>query len=290
MFPRYKSQLNAVSRPHIPRTVLALEEKDHGTNKSMNRISILLTFLIAQAAALSSVSARAATASSACLQPPLASMPAVHHQASTVTVSTPLAAGAPDNHPEHDRASIDAGVIVKRLENTIKCKSSHAVTMMTVETPDYKRSMEMESWWVGKDKATVCDGRVPLQRRGDQRLASLRPRPPRKRRDHQPQQKLPLLPGCDRAPPSRQAFHQPRFEPQRRQQLLCSAAKGICIRVVRRRRRRAASLRRTVRRVQILPVDILLSEGDPLSLNAPRVPFSAAIHSMRKDLSCLVRL
>jgi len=47
--------------------------------------------------------------------------------------------------------SNDIERIIDRAENSIKGKSSHAVATMTVITPDYKRKLKMESWWVGNE-------------------------------------------------------------------------------------------------------------------------------------------
>jgi outer membrane lipoprotein-sorting protein len=45
--------------------------------------------------------------------------------------------------------------IIQKSEDLIKGKSCHGIFIMTVTTPDYTRSMEMESWWVGNDKALI---------------------------------------------------------------------------------------------------------------------------------------
>lgn len=45
--------------------------------------------------------------------------------------------------------------IVKKSEELLKGDSSRGRFMMTVTTPDYTRKMEMESWWVGNDKALI---------------------------------------------------------------------------------------------------------------------------------------
>ncbi|MGD0337523.1 MAG: outer membrane lipoprotein-sorting protein [Bacteroidota bacterium] len=45
--------------------------------------------------------------------------------------------------------------IIRKSENLIKGKSCQGTFIMTVMTPDYSRRMEMESWWVGNDKALI---------------------------------------------------------------------------------------------------------------------------------------
>lgn len=45
--------------------------------------------------------------------------------------------------------------IVRRSEELLKGKSSRGSFRMVIETPDYTRSMEMDTWWVGNDKALI---------------------------------------------------------------------------------------------------------------------------------------
>lgn len=45
--------------------------------------------------------------------------------------------------------------IVQRAENAIKGKTSHGIFTMRVVTPDYERTLKMESWWVGNEKALI---------------------------------------------------------------------------------------------------------------------------------------
>jgi outer membrane lipoprotein-sorting protein len=45
--------------------------------------------------------------------------------------------------------------IIRTSEDRIKGKSCYGIFAMTVTTPDYTRKMEMESWWVGNDKALI---------------------------------------------------------------------------------------------------------------------------------------
>ncbi len=48
-----------------------------------------------------------------------------------------------------------AGEIIRRAEDLIKGKTSEGTFEMTVVTPDYTRTMRMQSWWVGNDKALI---------------------------------------------------------------------------------------------------------------------------------------
>ena len=48
-----------------------------------------------------------------------------------------------------------AAEIVQRSEDLLKGTSSKGKFRMTVVTPEFTRSMEMESWWVGNEKALV---------------------------------------------------------------------------------------------------------------------------------------
>lgn len=45
--------------------------------------------------------------------------------------------------------------IIRKSEDRIKGKTCQGTFVMTVVTPDYTRRMEMESWWVGNDKALI---------------------------------------------------------------------------------------------------------------------------------------
>ncbi len=50
----------------------------------------------------------------------------------------------------------DAEQIVQKAEDAIKGKtSSHSIMEMTITTPDYTRTMKMESWSIGDSKALV---------------------------------------------------------------------------------------------------------------------------------------
>jgi len=52
--------------------------------------------------------------------------------------------------------SQDAKQIIQRAEDAIKGKtSSHSIMEMTITTPDYTRTMKMESWSIGSEKALV---------------------------------------------------------------------------------------------------------------------------------------
>ena len=45
--------------------------------------------------------------------------------------------------------------IIEAAEDLIKGESAYGKTIMTVVTPDYTRELEMESWWVGNEKALI---------------------------------------------------------------------------------------------------------------------------------------
>ncbi len=45
--------------------------------------------------------------------------------------------------------------ILQRAENAIKGKTSHGIFVMKVVTPEYQRTLKMESWWVGNEKALI---------------------------------------------------------------------------------------------------------------------------------------
>jgi outer membrane lipoprotein-sorting protein len=50
----------------------------------------------------------------------------------------------------------DAVDIVRRSENLLKGVNSKGKFRMTVETPDFKRTMEMDAWWSGNEKALIA--------------------------------------------------------------------------------------------------------------------------------------
>jgi outer membrane lipoprotein-sorting protein len=45
--------------------------------------------------------------------------------------------------------------IIRKAEGLMKGKTSRGTFVMTVVTPDYTRKMEMDSWWVGSEKALI---------------------------------------------------------------------------------------------------------------------------------------
>jgi outer membrane lipoprotein-sorting protein len=64
--------------------------------------------------------------------------------------------------------------IVAKAENLIRGTSSHGTFDMTVETPDFKRSLTMESWWIEKsasepDKSLIVI-RAPSKEEGNKWL------------------------------------------------------------------------------------------------------------------------
>ena len=52
-------------------------------------------------------------------------------------------------------AAQTAEEIIQNAEDAIKGSSAHGTMEMTIVTPDYTRTMKMESWWVGNEKALI---------------------------------------------------------------------------------------------------------------------------------------
>ena len=50
----------------------------------------------------------------------------------------------------------DASEIIRRSEDAIKGETSQGTFEMSVTTPSYTRTMVMDSWWVGNDKALIA--------------------------------------------------------------------------------------------------------------------------------------
>ncbi len=65
--------------------------------------------------------------------------------------------------------TVDVEQIVKRSEDAIRGKTSHAVFEMTIVTPYYKRTLKLESWWVGTQKALIVV-RAPRKEAGNKTL------------------------------------------------------------------------------------------------------------------------
>lgn len=59
--------------------------------------------------------------------------------------------------------------IVQKAEDAVKGKSSHATIKMVITTPDYTRTLEMESWWVGNEKALIVT-KAPAKEAGNKTL------------------------------------------------------------------------------------------------------------------------
>ena len=45
--------------------------------------------------------------------------------------------------------------IVKKAEDLLKGKTAHGIMEMTIKTPDFERTLKMESWWIGNEKALI---------------------------------------------------------------------------------------------------------------------------------------
>ncbi|MFZ6032847.1 outer membrane lipoprotein-sorting protein [Melioribacter sp. Ez-97] len=48
-----------------------------------------------------------------------------------------------------------ASEIIRKSEDLIKGKTAHGTFEMIIATPDYTRTLKMESWWVGNEKALI---------------------------------------------------------------------------------------------------------------------------------------
>ena len=59
--------------------------------------------------------------------------------------------------------------IINKAEDIIKGTSAYGDITMTVVTPDYTRSLEMESWWVGNEKALIVV-KSPKKEKGNKTL------------------------------------------------------------------------------------------------------------------------
>lgn len=59
--------------------------------------------------------------------------------------------------------------IIKKSEDLIKGETSHGTFQMTVVTPEYTRTLKMESWWKGNDKALIVV-KTPKKEAGNKTL------------------------------------------------------------------------------------------------------------------------
>ncbi len=59
--------------------------------------------------------------------------------------------------------------IVKKAEDAVKGETAHGTIKMTITTPDYTRTLEMESWWVGNKKALIVT-KSPRREAGNKTL------------------------------------------------------------------------------------------------------------------------
>ena len=62
-----------------------------------------------------------------------------------------------------------ADEIVKKAEDILKGKTSHGVIEMTIKTPDFERTLKMESWWVENKKALIVI-KSPVREKGNKTL------------------------------------------------------------------------------------------------------------------------
>lgn len=59
--------------------------------------------------------------------------------------------------------------IIKKSENQIKGKTSYGIVEMTIITPDFKRTLKMEGWWIGNEKALI-EIKYPKKEEGNKTL------------------------------------------------------------------------------------------------------------------------
>ncbi len=59
--------------------------------------------------------------------------------------------------------------IVTKAENDVKGKTSYGTIEMKIKTPDYTRSLKMEAWWVGNQKALIVT-KSPAKEEGNKTL------------------------------------------------------------------------------------------------------------------------
>ncbi len=59
--------------------------------------------------------------------------------------------------------------IIKKAEDAVKGKTSHAEIEMIIKTTDYSRDLKMESWWVGNEKALIVT-QAPVKEKGNKTL------------------------------------------------------------------------------------------------------------------------
>lgn len=59
--------------------------------------------------------------------------------------------------------------IIKKSENQIKGRTSYGIVEMTIVTPDFKRTLKMEGWWVGNEKALI-EIKYPKKEEGNKTL------------------------------------------------------------------------------------------------------------------------
>jgi outer membrane lipoprotein-sorting protein len=62
-----------------------------------------------------------------------------------------------------------ADEIINKAEKLIKGESAHGIIEMTITTPDFTRTLKMESWWVGNEKALIVT-KSPKKERGNKTL------------------------------------------------------------------------------------------------------------------------
>jgi outer membrane lipoprotein-sorting protein len=63
----------------------------------------------------------------------------------------------------------DAQKLIDAAENIVKGKTAHGTIEMTVTRPDFSRTLKMESWWQGNEKALIVI-KAPKKDAGDKTL------------------------------------------------------------------------------------------------------------------------
>ena len=59
--------------------------------------------------------------------------------------------------------------IISKAENDVKGKSAYGTIEMIIKTPDYTRTLKMDSWWIGNEKALIVT-KSPAKEAGNKTL------------------------------------------------------------------------------------------------------------------------
>jgi outer membrane lipoprotein-sorting protein len=66
-------------------------------------------------------------------------------------------------------AAQTAEEILKRAEDAVKGETAYGIIRMTIKTPEFTRTLEMESWWQGNEKALIIT-KSPKKEAGNKTL------------------------------------------------------------------------------------------------------------------------